>query len=327
MNAPLPSNEASRLESLEGYEILDTASDEIFERTTRLASTILKCPISLISFVDKERQWFKSHLGLKECETPRSVSFCAHAILSDDILVIEDATKDERFCDNPLVVGDPKIRFYAGAPLITADGHKLGTLCVIDSVSREVEKRELDALRDLASMVIVELELRKLSSTDCLTKSFNRRHFMELTGREIARANRYKMPLSLLSIDVDNFRSFNNDYGHYAGDLALVNVVAEVRKVLRESDALGRLGVDEFAVLLPHTDLENAKLVAQKLCAAVSNAKLMVGKLRLDIKISIGIVQLNPDGDSIKDFLERGDRALYAAKRSGRNRAVLAEAG
>jgi diguanylate cyclase (GGDEF)-like protein len=326
MNGPLPPNEASRLACLAGYEILDTEPDEIFERTTRLASTMLKCPIALITFVDKDRQWFKSHLGLSDCETPRSDSFCAHAILSDEIFVVEDATKDERFRDNPLVVGDPKIRFYAGAPLITADGHRLGTLCTIDRVPRTITQAEKDALRDLAAIVIIELEMRKLSSTDSLTKAYNRRYFMDLTRREIVRADRYKMPLSLLAIDIDNFKFFNNNHGHHAGDLALVHFVTEAQRVLRALDTVGRLGGDEFAVLLPNTDKAGAQLVAKKLCAVAADKKLKVGKSQLENRIRVGIAQFNPDGESMTDFLERGDRALYAAKRAGRNRAVMAQA-
>lgn len=326
MNAPVPLSEASRLASLEAYDILDTAIDEIFERTTRLASAILKCPIALISFVDRDRQWFKSHLGLEACETPRSASFCAHAILSDDILVVEDATMDERFCDNPLVIGDPKIRFYAGAPLITPDGYKLGTLCAIDRVPRKITSAEMGALKDLAAVVIIELEMRKLCATDSLTKAFSRGYFLELAGREFARANRYKTPLSLLSIDVDNFKSFNDNYGHHTGDLVLAHIVSESRRILRSSDSIGRLGGDEFAVLLPHTDRNSAQLVAQKLCAEISSSKLMVGSSELVFRISIGIAQLDPERDSIEGFLERGDCALYKAKKTGRNRVVLAEA-
>lgn len=326
MNAPVPLNEKSRLAAVESYEILDTATDETFERITRLASAILQCPISVISFVDRDRQWFKSHHGLDASETPRSASFCAHAILFDDVFVIEDATKDERFCNNPLVIGDPNIRFYAGAPLISPDGHKLGTLCTIDQVARQISSAERQVLRDLAAMVMNELELRRLAAIDCLTKAFSRQFFMDLTDREITRANRYKTPVSLLAIDVDNFKSFNDNYGHHAGDLALVHLVAEARQILRAPDSLGRLGGEEFAVLLPHTDQHGAQLVAQKLCAAISNAGLIVGTSKLELSISVGIAQLKPEGDNLTELLQRADRALYKAKDTGRNRVVLAEA-
>src|SRR6185295_1894172 len=128
-------NEAKRLKVLWQYDVLDTVPEEVFDDLTELAARICEAPISL---VDEDRQWFKAKVGVTIKETSRDISFCGHAIEQDDLFIIPDATKDERFAHNPLVTSDPKIRFYAGAPLITPDGHALGTLCVIDKVPREL---------------------------------------------------------------------------------------------------------------------------------------------------------------------------------------------
>ena len=326
MNAPLPVNEYARLAALRSDEVLDTSSDESFERITRLASTILRCPISMILFVDGERQWFKSHLEIDASETPGSWAFCAHANLGDDVLVIENALNDDRFRENPLVAGDRKIRFYAGAPLITLEGLKLGTLCTIDQTPKAISVVEKEVLRELAGMVMNELELRRLASVDSLTKAYNRRFFFELAEREIARATRHDMPLSLVMIDVDHFKSFNDTYGHQAGDLVLAHLVEQARKVLRSHDVIGRVGGEEFAVLLPSTTDTGAERVAEKLRTQISSARLMVGALNLDTTVSLGVTQFRPGHDSVYDMLKRADRALYAAKNKGRNQTALAEA-
>jgi two-component system, cell cycle sensor histidine kinase and response regulator CckA len=161
MTAPTKTNEARRLKVLWQYEILDTVPEEVFDDLTELAARICEAPIALISLIDEDRQWFKSKVGVTINETSRDISFCAHAIKQTDLFIIPDATQDLRFANNPLVISDPKIRFYAGAPLITPDGYALGTLCVIDKVPRELRLEQQQALRVLARHVMTQLELRR----------------------------------------------------------------------------------------------------------------------------------------------------------------------
>jgi len=157
----LKTNEARRLKVLWQYDVLDTVPEEVFDDLTELAARICEAPIALISLIDEDRQWFKAKVGVTLNETSRDISFCSHAIKQHDLFIIPDATQDERFANNPLVISDPKIRFYAGAPLITPDGYALGTLCVIDKVPRDLRPEQKQALRVLARHVMMQLEVRR----------------------------------------------------------------------------------------------------------------------------------------------------------------------
>lgn len=172
-----PDDEAQRIAALRSLKVIDTAPEERFDRLTRLAKRLFDVPITLVSLVDENRQWFKSCVGIRARETPRDVSFCAHAILTDDILVVPDARLDVRFHDNPLVTGDPGIRFYAGYPLRLPNNAKLGTLCLMDRLPRSFDAQERALLQDLGRMAEQEIAALQLATMDELTLLSNRRGF------------------------------------------------------------------------------------------------------------------------------------------------------
>jgi len=159
--APIPENEAARLETLRQYQVLDTDSEEAFDDLTRLAAYICDTPTALISLVDANRQWFKARVGIQARETPRNISLCGHAIIHQGCFIVEDALFDERFADNPLVINEPFIRFYAGMPLISPEGFAIGTLCVMDRKPRQLDDKQIDALERLSNQVMSQLELRR----------------------------------------------------------------------------------------------------------------------------------------------------------------------
>ena len=174
--APLPDDESTRLKSLGEYQILDTEPEVSFDDLTTLAASICATPIALVSLVDAERQWFKSCIGLSDVSTPRDVAFCSHTILQPDILIVPDTALDDRFADNPLVIEEPSIRFYAGVPLVTPDDHSLGTICVIDTVPRELTSTQIASLRALGRQTVAQLELRrKLIEAEHLTRELQHR--------------------------------------------------------------------------------------------------------------------------------------------------------
>jgi diguanylate cyclase (GGDEF)-like protein len=328
MRALLPRNEALRVSVLHRYAILDTLAERSYDDITQLASLICDTPIAAISLVDTDRQWFKSRVGLDIEETPRDVSFCAHAILQpENMLIVPDAREDSRFQDNPLVLAENGIRFYAGAPLLTPTGEALGTVYVTDHRPRQLNARQIAALQALARQVVALLELRRLVSeletvgtTDGLTGLRNRRAFDEKLQEEHQRHARSRQPVSLLLVDVDHFKPYNDHFGHQAGDDALGEVARILQHTVRSYDMAARYGGEEFGVILPNTDKQGALELAERLRRAVERNEWM----KRQITVSIGVATL-VHGQSVPALIEEADRALFSAKALGRNRVVDAD--
>lgn len=281
-----------------------------------MAKRLFGVPIALVSLVDENRQWFKSCLGLSVSETPRDISFCGHAILGDDLFIIPDTFLDKRFADNPLVLNDPYIRFYAGCPLRDPTGSKLGTLCIIDRQPRSLGKEDLEALTDLASMVERELAAVQLAMLDDLTKISNRRGFMMVAQHSLRLCARHKLTASLVFVDLDKFKRINDTFGHAEGDRALTVFADQIKKTCRESDSFARLGGDEFAILLIDTPKERADRVVGKLRQSVEDYN-QEAKRGCAISFSYGVVEFNPEKHRTVDaMLADGDTLMYGLKKS-----------
>lgn len=483
--AAAPGDETQRLTTLLCLRILDTPPEERFDRITRLVAAHFGVAIAAINLIDAERQWTKSDVGLGVRELPRPISFCAHAILADDLLLVPDTLADARFSLNPLVTGSSGLRFYAGVPLRSAEGYALGTLCIADGAARTLSAAEVGHLRDFAAWAERELtsmqlseallrqqeiedalrlsearyravlsslsegiivqdadgsisscnasaerilglsadqlmgrtsidprwcavredgtpfpgdehptsvalrtgvaheqvvmgvhkpdgaltwlivnahplrhpddptlrgvacsfvditdqkqheqqrtayqrqleshnaELNVLAATDGLTGVANKRALLERLGMELHAAWQVQAPLSLVLLDVDHFKAYNDSYGHPAGDAALKQVAQLLSQSARSSDLVARYGGEEFVLLLPATDSEGARRLAERCRAAIAQTAFAHGPLTASFGVAtLGGVTVSPD-----ELIGWADAALYAAKRQGRNAVVCA---
>ena len=315
-------HEDARLAALYEFDVLDTLPEENFERITRLAKLVMNTPIVTITFIDRDRQWFKSSIGMMVQETARDISFCNRTIEGALPLIVTDARSDPVFRSSPLVVGEPYIRFYMGIPLRTFEGLNVGALCIIDRIPRRPLPDQVAVMQDLAGLVVDELELRKLADTDELTRSMTRRSFMREGRRAIAQAARSDAPLSCLVIDIDHFKAVNDRFGHAGGDLALQAVAAACRDSLRSMDLFGRIGGEEFAILLPEASAEQALVSAERVLQAIAAITVMTQAGVIRLTASIGLSSRNGRQCGMPALLAEADAALYQAKRSGRNRVV-----
>ena len=339
LKPPIPGDDAERVQRLRGLSLLDTPADESFDRITRLAKRLLGTEIALVSLVDHDRQWFKSAQGLAAPETSREVSFCGHAILGDETFVVPDATLDPRFSDNPLVTGDPSIRLYAGHPIRSPDGYAIGTLCVIDSETREFDAHDAETLRDLAALVDKEIKYQDLNqserelrsqlarterraSVDSLTRVWNRAAVTELLATELERIRRESGSLSIALIDVDHFKQINDQHGHQTGDEVLRVSTRRLRENLRPNDSLGRYGGDEFLLVAPGCGPDETGGLVERMRRSLSHHPLRIATdLSMRVTASIGVsgVVAPPEHLDPEQLVKAADIALYEAKRRGRD--------
>jgi diguanylate cyclase (GGDEF)-like protein len=318
-----PFDEQARIRALQRLNLLDSPSEERFDRYTRLAQKVFGVSSVAISLVDQDRQWFKSKQGIAVDETPRDISFCGHAILRDEPLVVPNALEDPRFVDNPLVTGSPHIRFYAGAPLVTPQGLRLGALCILDQRARELNADDRVTLQDLASMVVDEMH----ANVDGLTQLADLRGLQTASEHILALSKRHGWPTTLLMLDLDGFKSINDRFGHVEGNNALVAFSKTLRRVFRASDVVARVGGDEFCVLLPHSTVHEAEVCLSRLRRAVVRADEACA--RFDLRYSVGTAEYDADRHpSIQALMSDADKDMYTTKRkkaatvwnNGRNR-------
>jgi diguanylate cyclase (GGDEF)-like protein len=308
-------NEAERLNILYQYGILDTPHEEPFERIAALARLIFDTPIVLISLLDNERQWFKSNIGLDLRETQREHAICNETIRGDGVLVIADTRQDIRTAQNPFVTGNPFVAFYAGAPLITSENARLGSLCVMDREPRRFDERQKAILQSLTALVMREIELRRQIDQDWLTGATSRMAFHGTLEKLVERTA--PLSIGLISFDIDHFKQINDRFGHMAGDRVLIEVVDVCRGILRDGDIISRTGGEEFAVLLPGATAKSALAVAERLRQAIESSR----PPEVDglVTASFGVTMLEPSDIGLADPMRRADEALYRSKANGRN--------
>ncbi|MDT8311640.1 MAG: sensor domain-containing diguanylate cyclase [Methylophaga sp.] len=351
MLAPaIPSNEAERLHALHASQLLDSEYEAIFDNLTALVSKVFDVPIAAISLVDMDRQWFKSIYGLAVCETSRDISFCGHVVSGNHPMIIENAVNDDRFADNPLVVGDPKIMFYAGVPLRFANAeqtYNIGTLCIIDCQPRQLSDEQLKILKSFAYQVesLIEMrlpymkfealcddlaeddvtfeviqdnlkKLRSLSDTDPLTGLRNRRsleHFVRTAWQQDKR----KKNIAIMLIDLDGFKVVNDQFGHSNGDKMLVSVAKKLKKLVRKNnDYIARYGGDEFVLIAFDMDKNALVKFLEKL-----NSTFKINDEKLSsITFSIGAILTDNKEYSYQQLIHHADEQLYIAKKAGKNR-------
>lgn len=349
-----PPDETRRQAALDAYAVVDTVPEQAYDDIVRLAVTLCDVPAAAISLIDHDRQWFKAQIGLGARQTPRSEAICEHAIRQPDrVLVIEDL-QAQRDVPRPglQIDGDP-LRFYAGVPLLSPDGHALGTVCVLDNKPRTLTTAQIEGLEVLARQTQHLLELRRYAleqrrllsereafaqrledaradlqrrndllqhsaTHDALTGLLNRAALAQLRENPDAMRQLQKAPYTLMLLDVDHFKEVNDRHGHLLGDRALRAVADAVAASIREHDVAVRYGGEEFLILLPDTRLAAAAQVAERI-----RQRIALAPLPFSLTVSIGLAAGEPTRDWSEQVFDRADQALYKAKSTGRNRVVV----
>ena len=332
----MKTREVARLRALHNYAVLDTPPEPNFDRITRLAADIFHMPACTMSLADSDRHWFKSHHGVDATEMPRRMSFCDETIRRAEF-VVPDAIADSRFRTAPVVAGRPGFRFYAGTPLTSPDGQRIGSLCVLDTQPHhDFSAADMRILANLAgtSIELLEARLRNIELArateelavmarhDPLTGMPNRRALQQHL-EDIRARTRQGCQVAVLYVDLDNFKLVNDSLGHGAGDDLLKEVGIRLRACIRRGDEVARLGGDEFAVVISGPDVVHvAKDLAQRLITEIS-LPYRLGEHVARIGVSVGITfgsGGSAENSDLDHMLKRADAALYQAKALGRAR-------
>lgn len=314
----VPVNERERLKSLYMMDLLDKKDDTRLLRLTRLAKATFNVPIALITLLDRDRQWMISCDGLNMRQSSRNVSFCAHAILLQGIMIVKDTLQDDRFDNNPLVQDEPFVRFYAGCPVRLPDGSIAGTICLLDNKPRDFSSDEINLLLDLGAIVEDELVIIGMAMTDKLTELPNRRGFFQVGDKRFAELTQQETPFTLLYFVVEDLQSLNDIWGHAEGDNALRAFAKCLNSCLNSGDVCGRVESSGFAVLLAHNGEYDADAFLFKLQSKVDDWFQNVGK-KYPLNYSYGMLENNPDKyPDLVEMLKDADTVMYSEKRKGR---------
>jgi diguanylate cyclase (GGDEF)-like protein len=355
MSGPLPENEQKRLELLRNLGILDTPAEERFDRITRFANLLLGTPISLISLIDSDRQWFKSAQGLEAKETSRNDAFCAHAIIEQKTFFVEDATKDDRFRNNPLVTGDPHIRMYAGHPIELENGLRIGTLCVIDKKPRALAPSELEILSHLAAWVKAEIANIELEKTvrfydaqaehnekksekhEKLYDFFNNLNLIDAElvlpnslylqlylSQEISRLKYSEGRIAVMAIAVDVFA----DYEKAQGSAVAIASLRRIAKCLADypkwpRGMTFRFGRERFIIVLPEKTRDQAVEIATFLRTEIHNLRIQYGKDLLTL--SYGICSIPAASSITEKLVAKAVEALETGQKQGTDKIRYAD--
>ncbi|UNK48819.1 sensor domain-containing diguanylate cyclase [Lysobacter sp. S4-A87] len=329
---------------------MDTGPEQAYDDIVRLAATLCDVPAAAISLIDHDRQWFKAQIGLDARQTPREEAICDRLIMEPGrTLVIEDLSAQVSFPRPKARIGKDPLRFYAGTPLMSPDGHAIGTVCVLDTRPRTLSRAQVEGLEVLARQTQHLLELRRYAleqrrllsereafaqrledaradlqrrndllehsaTHDALTGLLNRAALAQLRDNPEAMRQLQQAPYSLMLLDVDHFKDVNDRHGHLLGDRALRAVADAVAASIRHGDVAVRYGGEEFLILLPDTRLESAAQVAERIRQRLSQAALPFA-----LTVSIGLAAGEPTRDWSEQVFDRADQALYRAKARGRN--------
>jgi len=310
-----PHNEKQRLQAVTDLCLTQSPSDPALNHISELAARLFNTPISLVTILDSERQFFKGAHGVSITETHRDISFCGHAIHSEQPLIVADTHLDERFVDNPLVTSAPHIRFYAGHPLKSPDGFLIGTLCVIDSTPRNFGASDLQTLADLAQIAENQIKYIADATTDDLTGLLNRRGFYALARKHLDLAMRSELQASLAVIDLIQFQEINDAFGHAFGDRVLRIFADALNQSTRKTDLVARLGGDKFVILSIDKHSDDLYKVRDRLQTAI--AKLRPSDLPpvINIDFCIGALEFTPTVDiDLEAILANADQSKHNPK-------------
>jgi diguanylate cyclase (GGDEF)-like protein len=339
--APRPTDEPERLKALQALRILDTAQEERFDRITRVTRRVFDAPVATIGFVDEERLWFKSSSGLSMREAGRDTSLCSWNILDDGLLVVNDLRKDPRWSEMPTVATEPHLRFYAGYPLVSADGRRVGSLCVTDYKARgfgDDERRLLTDLGDWAQTEVLSPRSRgaKLEAAfererpdthpriDGISRFWRRDVVLRILENEVEQSRRERQPVGVMLVAVDRFAEMAAQLGKTRADYLLSDVARSIRFSIRPYDQLGRWQNDQFLVVLPGCDLARTAVAGERIRQARASKRVELSTGPMNVTITVAVA-------SSSDALEAGattlvsaaERALRLASAGGGNRTRL----